>query len=69
LEEGEVDHESARLKRELILALTRYELVMPQSEMTYMPHLAMHLADALHRWNSVRNYWAFFSERSDIIYE
>jgi hypothetical protein len=58
------DHDTARLKRELILALARFELVMPLSEMTYMPHIASHLPDSIHRWSSVRNYWAFFSERS-----
>jgi hypothetical protein len=62
-DEVEVDHDTPRLKRELILALARYELCVPQSEHTYMLHLSMHLPDAIHRWNSVRNFWAFFSER------
>lgn len=66
--EDEDDHAIPRLKKEMIEALVQYEECMPESELVYMPHVGMHVPDSIFRWNSVRNYWAFFSERCIIVH-
>ena len=52
-----------RLKRQCVLALSRAEEDVPQTECAISMHIIMHLPDSIFRWNAVRNFWAFHSER------
>ncbi len=38
--------------------------VFPATELTNNWHTLMHVIDTAAKWNSPRNYWAFFTERS-----
>ena len=61
--DSENREELDRLKLRVIEALSRCEAVLPKTEQAVMFHILMHVPDAIYRWNSVRNYWCFFSER------
>lgn len=52
-----------RIKLKVIETLCVAEEVLPITEMTAILHILLHVPDAVYRWNSVRNFWAFFSER------
>jgi hypothetical protein len=51
------------LKRKLIKALVSIEARLPESELSYFVHEIVHVADFTFRWNNVRNYWCFVTER------
>ena len=51
------------LKLRVITALCKFEDEFPNSEMSPVFHTLMHVPDSIYKWNSVRNYWAFFNER------
>lgn len=53
-----------RVKSEVTEALCLMEEVLPATELAVMLHIMLHVPDAVYRWNSVRNYWSFFGERS-----
>lgn len=53
----------ADLKKKLVLALIELEKIAPESEFTIYLHEVVHAADFLFRWNNVRNYWCFITER------
>lgn len=51
------------LKLRVTTALCKFEDEFPKSEMSPVFHTLMHVPDSIYKWNSVRNYWAFFNER------
>jgi hypothetical protein len=51
------------LKRECVLALSRADEDSPLTEAAICIHIIMHVPEAIFRWNSVRNFWAFHGER------
>ena len=52
------------LKLQVVSALVECEAALPRTELPVMLHLMAHVPDAIYRWNQVRNFWCFFSERS-----
>jgi hypothetical protein len=52
-----------KMKLETVETLSELEAVLPKTELPVMLHIMLHLPDAIHRWNHVRNYWSFFGER------
>ena len=55
--------EMANLKMKVAEALTKYEKAYPPQCHCIVAHEVMHIPDCIYRWNSVRNFWAFHSER------
>jgi hypothetical protein len=53
-----------QVKQTVIEALCEVEAMFPQTELAVMFHVLLHIPDAVYRWNNVRNFWAFFGERS-----
>jgi hypothetical protein len=51
------------LKKRLVLALCELERILPESEFSIFLHEVVHVADFMYRWNNVRNYWCFITER------
>lgn len=51
------------LKKKLIKALVEIEARLPASELSSFVHEIVHIADFTFRWNNVRNYWCFVTER------
>ena len=45
-------------------ALSKCESVLPTTELAVMFHILLHVPAAIRRWNSVRNFWSFFVERT-----
>ena len=52
-----------RLKMKVIKALCYFAKYMPKTEQARIIHVIIHFPDLIHRWNNVRNYWAYFNER------
>ena len=64
--EGETtcaERQLRQLKRECVLALGRTERDVPHTECAISTHIIIHLPDCIFRWNALRNFWAFHSER------
>ena len=40
-----------------------YERYFPRSEVCRVSHIMLHVCDVIHRWNNVRNFWCFLTER------
>jgi hypothetical protein len=55
--------ETKRLYLQVIEALVLWERDAPESELAMVFHMLIHMPDAIHRWGSCRNFWAFFNER------
>ena len=53
----------AEIKLKLVRALCAVEKYLPESELSIFVHEIVHVADFLYRWNNVRNYWCFVTER------
>ena len=53
----------ASLKGKVIELLCEYERFFPRSEICRVSHIIIHVMDMVHRWNNVRNYWCFLTER------
>jgi hypothetical protein len=51
------------MKDKLIRALCLVEKDLPESELSPFLHEVVHMGDFLFRWNNVRNYWCFITER------
>jgi len=51
------------LKLDIVKALIALEDCVPMTEAPIVIHIIMHVPDAICRWNSVNNFWAFFTER------
>jgi hypothetical protein len=56
-------HELNCLKNDIVEALCKCESVLPRTDLPVMLHVLLHVPEAIHRWNAVRNYWSFFTER------
>ena len=54
----------SEMKLKIVEALSLFETVIPKTELCPMVHILLHVPDAIYKWNSVRNYWSFFIERS-----
>lgn len=52
-----------KLKVEVVLTLAKIERDLPCTLLAYIVHNLIHVPEHILRWNLVRNYWAFFSER------
>ena len=55
--------EGRKLKYRIIEALCFFEKEFPITKMVSQFHNLIHVPETILRWNHVRNYWAFFSER------
>jgi hypothetical protein len=64
-DEDSQDCPCVALTKEIRRALVIFEREFPLTEMAINLHQILHVPEEIHRWNNVRNYWAFFSERSD----
>jgi hypothetical protein len=52
------------LKLKVVKLLCLYEKGAPAGNLPRIVHLLVHVPDLIYRWNSVRNMWCFFNERS-----
>lgn len=55
--------DSRRLHVQVIEALCLLERDFPLTEMSIFVHEILHVPEFIYRWNGVRNYWCFASER------
>ena len=55
------------LKMKTIERLCWFERYFPLTELAPVVHTLLHVPDAVYRWGSVRNFWAFFNERFSIL--
>jgi hypothetical protein len=63
-EEDSQDPVLEALKLEAVLALIDVEETFPLTDVGPITmHIIPHVVEAIFRWNSVRNFWAFFTER------
>ena len=62
-EENSDDPALEALKLDIVKALIAVEDCVPMTESAIVIHIIMHVPDAICRWNSVHNFWAFFTER------
>ena len=51
------------LKLRLVETMCLCEVELPSTELSVLFHVIIHMPDCIRRWNSVRNFWCFFSER------
>jgi len=56
----------AALKEKVAALVCQYERFFPRSEVCRVSHIVLHVCDMVQRWNSVRNFWCFLTERSNI---
>ena len=61
--ENEIPHDLSALRVKAVEALVLVERHMPKTELTIMLHCLAHAAETIHRWGSLRNTWAFWTER------
>lgn len=61
----DVDNDPAleTLKVDLIDALALCEREFPDTELSVLFHVLIHMPDCIHRWGSARNFWCFWTER------
>jgi len=65
-EEHDADPVMEALKLEAVLALVAVEESFPGTDVgPIVFHIIPHVVDCVYRWNNVRNFWAFFTERYD----
>jgi hypothetical protein len=57
-------NEMRTLKTKVARLLCVYERGAPLGNLPRIVHLLIHVPDLIFRWNSVRNMWCFFNERS-----
>ena len=55
--------ETRALHLQTIEALCLLERDFPLTELSIFVHEILHVPEFIYRWNSVRNYWCFASER------
>ncbi len=53
----------ALLKAKVLDLQCHYERYFPNTESCRISHIVLHVVDMVHRWNNVRNYWCFLTER------
>jgi hypothetical protein len=51
------------VKDRVIRLVCQYERFFPRSEICRVSHIMLHVCDMVHRWNNVRNFWCFLTER------
>jgi len=56
----------ASLKEKVTILVCQYERFFPRSEVCRVSHIVLHVCDVVQRWNSVRNFWCFLTERSKL---
>ena len=67
-EEYERDEGLEQLKLTVVKALVALEECVPMTDRgPIIFHIIPHVVDSIYRWNSVRNFWAFFTERYIVI--
>ena len=66
-DEVDAEEECRMLKQEVIELLSVVELYLPGTELCSVLHELIHVPDCVFKWNSVRNFWAFFNERYIIV--
>ena len=54
------------LKERLVETMCMCEVELPDTELSVLFHVLIHMPDCIHRWNSARNFWCYFSERSTL---
>jgi hypothetical protein len=59
---GEAD--LAERKKQIIVLVCNYERFFPRSDVCRVSHWILHVCDMVARWNNVRNFWCFLTERS-----
>ena len=55
--------ETSALKLRVVKALCEWIRESPRTEHPSVLHILLHVPDAIYRWGTPRNYWAFFGER------
>lgn len=50
-------------KDKVAVLLCHYERLFPRSEVCRVSHIVLHVCDMVQRWNNVRNFWCFLTER------
>ena len=60
---ADIPDPTPELKQKVIEAVCTFEKVFPDSELARIVHIMVHLPDAIHRWNNIRNFWSFWGER------
>jgi hypothetical protein len=53
----------ASVKQRVTQLVCEYERRFPRSEVCRVSHIMLHVCDIVHRWNNVRNFWCFLTER------
>jgi hypothetical protein len=53
----------ARTKDQVVGLVCQVERRFPRSEMCRVLHILLHVCDMVRRWNNVRNFWCFLTER------
>jgi hypothetical protein len=53
----------AVVKERVTVLVCEYERYFPRSEICRVSHIMLHVVDMVHRWNNVRNFWCFLTER------
>ena len=53
----------AVVKERVTILVCEYERYFPRSEVCRVSHIMLHVVDMVHRWNNVRNFWCFLTER------
>jgi hypothetical protein len=53
----------AATKEKVTQLVCMYERHFPRSEICRVTHVMLHVIDMVHRWNNVRNFWCFLTER------
>ena len=67
--EGDADDEAIKLQESRALHLQTIEALcvlerdFPKTELSIFVHEILHVPEFIYRWNSVRNYWCFATER------
>jgi hypothetical protein len=51
------------LKKKVVDALVEVERCLPASELSIFLHEIVHVPDFIYKWNNVRNFWCFVTER------
>lgn len=52
-----------RIRAHVVEELTKFERDFPETELSPFIHEILHVPEFLYRWNGVRNYWCFVTER------
>jgi hypothetical protein len=62
-EDDEALEKTRRLHLQAVEGLTLLERDFPLTELSIFVHEILHMSEFIYRWNGVRNYWCFVSER------